>query len=73
MEDWQVSDVAVGAAHRKLGLSVEKGEGVVVVVRPDGYVGVVVRLIGEETVDGLEVYFGTFAVSGKGVRESARL
>ena len=53
------SACAVGAAHRKMGLDPERGG--VVVVRPDGYVGVVVRLgEGGATVDVLNEYFGGF-------------
>ncbi|KAI1499428.1 FAD binding domain-containing protein [Biscogniauxia marginata] len=48
-----------GAAHAKVGLDAERGG--VVVVRPDGYVGVVVGLVeGSGTVDALNEYFGAF-------------
>ncbi|EKG19407.1 Monooxygenase FAD-binding protein [Macrophomina phaseolina MS6] len=50
---------AKAAAHAKMGLSEE--EGGVVVVRPDGYVGTVVKLVeGSGTVDALNNYFSTF-------------
>ncbi|PLB54889.1 phenol 2-monooxygenase [Aspergillus steynii IBT 23096] len=46
----------VGAAHAKLGFDVQ--EGGVVVVRPDGYVACVVRLVeGRETGEALDRYF----------------
>ena len=59
---------AEAAAHAKVGLGVEEGEGgVVVVVRPDGHVGCVVQLVeGEGTVEALEEYFGGFVVGGRG-------
>ena len=54
---------APAAAHAKMGL--EKGG--VVVVRPDGYVGCVVRLTeGSGTVDALNEYFQGFASKGLG-------
>jgi 2-polyprenyl-6-methoxyphenol hydroxylase-like FAD-dependent oxidoreductase len=47
------------AAHAKVGLT--DGEGAVVVVRPDGHVGVAVRLVeGNGTVEALEGYFRGF-------------
>ncbi|KAK4118724.1 hypothetical protein N657DRAFT_329845 [Parathielavia appendiculata] len=50
---------AKACAHAKMGLDEEKGG--VVVVRPDGYVGVVVALQeGSATVDALNAYFGAF-------------
>ncbi|KAM0328460.1 hypothetical protein ACHAQA_004867 [Verticillium albo-atrum] len=56
--DRRVPD-AKAAAHAKLGLDEEKGG--VVVVRPDGYVGVVVSLTeGPGTADALNEYFGAF-------------
>ncbi|KAI5849917.1 FAD binding domain-containing protein [Durotheca rogersii] len=56
--DRRVPDAAA-AAHAKMGLDQEKGG--VVVVRPDGYVGVVVGLAdGSGTVDALNEYFGSF-------------
>ncbi|KAL9608918.1 MAG: hypothetical protein Q9167_006274 [Letrouitia subvulpina] len=56
--DGQVPD-ARAPAHAKMGLSVE--EGGVVVVRPDGHVGCVVRLAqGDGTVDALNEYFAAF-------------
>jgi hypothetical protein len=57
--DRRVPD-AEAAAHAKMGLDQEKGG--VIVVRPDGYVGIVVGLVeGSATVDALNEYFGTFA------------
>lgn len=48
------------SAHSKLGLDNNKGG--VVVVRPDGYVGVVVGLTeGSGTIDALNQYFGAFS------------
>ncbi|KAF1956127.1 phenol 2-monooxygenase-like protein [Byssothecium circinans] len=48
---------AKAAAHAKMGFSEE--EGGVVVVRPDGYVGVVVKLVeGRGTAEALNAYFG---------------
>ena len=56
--DAKVPD-AKAAAHAKMGLDQEKGG--VVVVRPDGYVGIVVSLVeGSGTVDALNDYFGAF-------------
>lgn len=56
--DRRVPD-ASAAAHAKMGLDEEKGG--VVVVRPDGYVALVVRLEdGTGTVDALNEYFATF-------------
>ncbi|KAI1076515.1 FAD binding domain-containing protein [Whalleya microplaca] len=50
---------AKAAAHAKMGLDEDKGG--VVVVRPDGYVGIVVNLAeGSGTVDVLNGYFGAF-------------
>ncbi|ETI21612.1 hypothetical protein G647_07959 [Cladophialophora carrionii CBS 160.54] len=49
------------AAHAKVGL--EGDEGAVVVVRPDGHVGIAVRLVeGRGTVEALEGYFRSFTV-----------
>lgn len=68
--DQRVPD-AKAAAHAKMGLSEE--EGGVVVVRPDGYVGAVVRLVeGSGTVDALNEYFGAFCLQRLG-SEVARL
>lgn len=62
---------AKASAHAKMGLDQEKGG--VVVVRPDGYVGVVVKLVeGSGTVDGLNEYFSAFT-SKKVGGDSARL
>jgi 2-polyprenyl-6-methoxyphenol hydroxylase-like FAD-dependent oxidoreductase len=56
---------AKAAAHAKMGLSEE--EGGVVVVRPDGYVGCVVKLTeGSGTVDALNAYFTAFTVKSLG-------
>lgn len=56
--DRRVPD-AKAAAHAKMGLDEERGG--VVVVRPDGYVGIVVSLVeGSGTVDVLNQYFGSF-------------
>jgi hypothetical protein len=56
---------AKAAAHAKMGLDEERGG--VVVVRPDGYVGCVVRLVeGPGTVDALNKYFGVFATKELG-------
>jgi hypothetical protein len=56
---------AKAAAHAKMGLDEEKGG--VVVVRPDGYVGAVVKLVeGSGTVDALNEYFGTFVTKNIG-------
>jgi len=50
---------AKAAAHAKMGLDQEKGG--VIVVRPDGYVGIVLSLTeGTATVDALNDYFGSF-------------
>lgn len=50
---------ASASAHAKMGFSEE--EGGVVVVRPDGYVCIVVRLVeGSGTVDALNEYFASF-------------
>jgi hypothetical protein len=46
-------------AHTKLGLDEQRGG--VVVVRPDGYVGVVTALVeGRGTIDALNQYFSSF-------------
>ncbi|KAK5661391.1 hypothetical protein OQA88_11290 [Cercophora sp. LCS_1] len=56
---------ATAAAHAKQGLDEEKGG--VVVVRPDGYVGIVVKLEeGSATVDALNAYFGSFTTKKLG-------
>ncbi|TKX19775.1 phenol hydroxylase-like protein 1 [Elsinoe australis] len=68
--DKRVPD-AKAAAHAKMGIS--EDEGTVVVVRPDGYVGAVVKLVeGSGTVDALNEYFGAFAARRIG-GENARL
>jgi hypothetical protein len=62
---------AKAAAHAKMGLEEERGG--VVVVRPDGYVGCVVRLVeGSGTVDALNQYFNAFLPKKVG-QESAQL
>ncbi|KAM3424477.1 hypothetical protein BST61_g6481 [Cercospora zeina] len=56
--DQMVPD-AKASAHAKVGLSEEDGG--IVVVRPDGYVGCVVKLVeGSGTVDALNAYFNSF-------------
>ncbi|KEF53358.1 uncharacterized protein A1O9_10333 [Exophiala aquamarina CBS 119918] len=56
--DLKVLD-AKASAHAKAGLT--DGEGAVVVVRPDGHVGVAIRLVeGNGTVEALEGYFKGF-------------
>lgn len=56
---------AKAAAHAKMGLDEEKGG--VVIVRPDGYVGMVVKLVeGSGTVDALNEYFGSFCTKKLG-------
>jgi hypothetical protein len=62
---------ATAAAHAKMGLEEERGG--VVVVRPDGYVGCVIRLVeGSGTVDALNQYFNAFLPQKVG-QESAQL
>ncbi|KAH0175990.1 phenol 2-monooxygenase, partial [Aureobasidium melanogenum] len=69
--DQKVPD-AKASAHAKMGLSQE--EGGVVVVRPDGYVGCVVKLVeGTGTVDALNSYFSTFTSKKVGGAERASL
>ena len=66
--DQRVPD-AKAAAHAKMGLS--EDEGGVVVVRPDGYVGCVVKLVhGRGTVDALNAYFNSFSVKSLGDRRA---
>ncbi|KAK1838008.1 Phenol 2-monooxygenase 1 [Colletotrichum chrysophilum] len=56
---------AKAAAHAKMGLDEERGG--VVVVRPDGYVGMVAKLVeGRGTVDALNEYFSTFCTKKLG-------
>jgi hypothetical protein len=56
---------AKAAAHAKMGLDQEKGG--VIVVRPDGYVGVVASLVsGSGTVDALNGYFTAFSAKKLG-------
>jgi hypothetical protein len=62
--DQRVPD-AKAAAHAKMGLDQEKGG--VIVVRPDGYVGIVTALIeGNGTVDALNKYFSAFCTKRLG-------
>lgn len=62
--DRRVPD-AEAAAHAKMGLDEERGG--VVVVRPDGYVGIVTSLVeGRGTVDALNEYFGAFTTKKLG-------
>lgn len=70
--DRRVPD-AQAAAHAKMGLDQERGG--VVVVRPDGYVGIVVRLAeGSGTVDALNEYFSVFCTKKLGqIRSSAHV
>lgn len=73
--DERVPD-AKAAAHAKMGLDGE--EGGVVVVRPDGYVGCVTRLVeGDGTVRALDAYFDVFTErrleAGTGAQTQARL
>lgn len=66
--DRRVPD-AKAAAHAKMGLDEERGG--VVVVRPDGYVGIVVSLVeGSGTVDVLNQYFGSFTTKALGQTSS---
>lgn len=56
---------AKASAHAKMGLDETRGG--VVVVRPDGYVGAVVKLTeGSGTVDALNQYFGAFCTKKLG-------
>jgi hypothetical protein len=56
---------AKASAHAKLGLDEENGG--VVVVRPDGYVGIVASLVqGSGTVDALNEYFASFCTKTLG-------
>ncbi|KAK2598189.1 hypothetical protein QQS21_005666 [Conoideocrella luteorostrata] len=53
------ASIPVPSAHDKVGCGPESG--VIVVVRPDGYVGIVVRLTtGGQTADALNAYFSSF-------------
>ena len=68
--DMKVPD-AKAAAHAKVGLSGD--DGAVVVVRPDGHVGIAVRLVeGTGTVEALEGYFRGFT-TGPGQGEKTGL
>ncbi|KAI0015080.1 FAD binding domain-containing protein [Xylariomycetidae sp. FL0641] len=56
---------ANAAAHAKLGVDEEKGG--VVIVRPDGYIGIVTSLVeGSGTVDALNEYFSAFCTKKLG-------
>ncbi|KAF2094900.1 hypothetical protein NA57DRAFT_45983 [Rhizodiscina lignyota] len=62
--DHRVPD-SKAAAHAKMGL--DQDEGGVVIVRPDGYVGCVVKLVeGSGTIDALNDYFGAFVTKKLG-------
>lgn len=62
--DHMVPD-AKASAHAKVGLSEEDGG--IVVVRPDGYVGCVVKLAeGSVTIDALNAYFASFTAKKVG-------
>lgn len=62
--DLRVPD-AKASAHAKMGFDEEKGG--VVVVRPDGYVGLVAHLAeGSGTVDAMNEYFGAFCTKKLG-------
>ncbi|KAI0154473.1 FAD binding domain-containing protein [Xylariaceae sp. FL1272] len=64
--DRRVPD-ASAAAHSKMGLDEEKGG--VVVVRPDGYVGIVTSLVeGSGTIDALNAYFDAFCTKDVGAK-----
>ncbi|KUJ23114.1 uncharacterized protein LY89DRAFT_605831 [Mollisia scopiformis] len=66
--DQRVPD-AKAAAHAKMGLDREKGG--VIVVRPDGYVGIVSSLVeGSGTVDALNEYFAAFVTKRLGERRA---
>lgn len=66
--DRRVPDAAA-AAHAKMGIDQEKGG--IVVVRPDGYVGVVVALEeGAQTADALNAYFGAFCAKELGATQA---
>lgn len=56
---------AKASAHMKMGFDEQKGG--VVVVRPDGYIGMVAGLVeGRETVDALDEYFSGFCTRSLG-------
>ncbi|KAI9155313.1 Phenol hydroxylase [Paramyrothecium foliicola] len=56
--DWRFPQ-SKASAHAKMGF--DEDEGGVVVVRPDGYVGIVVRLVrGNGTANALDEYFSSF-------------
>jgi hypothetical protein len=57
---------AEAAAHARMGFDQERGG--VVVVRPDGYVGIAVKLVeGSRTVDALNEYFASFGNKNVGI------
>jgi hypothetical protein len=70
-KDMKVLD-AKAAAHAKVGLTGD--EGAVVVVRPDGHVGIAVRLVeGAGTTEALEGYFNGFTNSNADGRVTSGL
>lgn len=61
---------AKAAAHAKMGLS--EDDGGVIIVRPDGYVSAVVKLVeGTGTVDALNDFFGSFSTKTLGGERAA--
>jgi hypothetical protein len=70
--DHRVPD-AEAAAHAKMGLDVETGA--LVVARPDGYVGCVVRLDGRASMDALMGYFSSFMdnIAPQRIQHAARI
>jgi hypothetical protein len=61
---------AEAPSHWKMGI--DERDGAVVVVRPDGYVGCVVKLVeGPGTIEALEEYFGTFVARRLGGDDSS--
>ena len=71
IEDLRTPNVKA-VAHAKMGLDQERGG--IVVVRPDGYVGCVVKLVeGCGPVDALNQYFGAFTSKALGKAESQAL
>ncbi|ORY13519.1 FAD binding domain-domain-containing protein [Clohesyomyces aquaticus] len=67
--DLRVPD-AKAAAHKKMGL--DEQEGGIVVVRPDGYVGCVVKLVeGKGTCEALDKYFSVLTGRSLGAERAA--
>lgn len=63
---------AKAVAHAKMGLDPHRGG--VVVARPDGHVGCVLRLVeGSETVDALNSYFSAFTARPVGKEERSQI